>query len=78
MHSLVHYGFNGVAVPNSAGTGQWSDGDPFTGAESKQYWSSTTAATNAARAWNVGMRHGTVDHWTKSEDYHVWPVRGGQ
>jgi len=29
LQSLIHYGFLEPAVPNTAGTGQWIEGDPF-------------------------------------------------
>ena len=78
LQSLVHYGFSNPVVPNTAGTGQWAEGDPFTGVQSYYYWSSTTYAYNTSVAWFVGMYHGLVDVDHKTGGYGVWPVRGGQ
>ena len=30
LHSLIHYGFYNPALPNTEGTGKWTEGDPFT------------------------------------------------
>ena len=78
LHSLVHYGFNNPAVPNTAGTGQWSTGDPFTNVSPTNYWSSTSYSGHAANAWVVYLAFGDVDLDTKDNSYRVWPVRAGQ
>ena len=78
LQSLVHSGVFNPAVPNTAGTGQWAAGDPFSGVLSLFYWSSTTFAANAANAWDVAMNFGFVLDVSKSGDARVWPVRGGQ
>jgi len=78
MQSLVHYGVYNPAVPNTAGTGKWSDGDPFTGVQSSSYWSSTTRAGFASFAWYVSLFGGHVDGGAKTGTNYVWPVRGGQ
>ncbi len=77
MQSLVHYGVYNPAVPNTAGTGKWT-GNPFTGVQSNFYWSSTTCAPNAPRAWRVPLFDGYVYSGNKASTYYVWPVRGGQ
>ena len=41
------------------------------------YWSSTTLAYRPEYAWMVGMYHGDNGALSKSNLYHVWPVRGG-
>lgn len=33
MLSLVHYGLFDPAIPDTAGTGQWTEGNPFLGVE---------------------------------------------
>ncbi len=76
--SLVHFGVHNPAVPNTAGTGRWVEGDPFTGVQSNYYWSSTTFANGTSNAWRVYLYYGYVDNGTKTSDYYVWPVRGGQ
>jgi hypothetical protein len=79
MQSLVHYGVYDPAVPNTAGTGKWTSGDPFTGVQSSYYWSSTTCADDTTVACFVHLRNGSVDGTYKSIPFvYVWPVRGGQ
>lgn len=79
LQSLIHYGFENPAVPNTAGTGQWTAGDPFVGMQSSAYyWSSTTYISQSDGVWMVHTYDGYVD-WrrVKNDDYYVWPVRGG-
>lgn len=79
LQSLVHYGFVNPAVPNTAGTGQWSADDPFTAVQSNFfYWSSTSTAHYTPAAWYVSLYYGDVDFGGKSNSYYVWPVRAGQ
>jgi len=77
LESLLHLGFYNPAVPNTAGTGKWTEGDPFTNVQ-YLYWSSTTGATNASYAWYVSMYNGYMHYYYKSNHDYVWPVRGGQ
>ena len=62
---------------NAAGTGQWSEGDAFTGVQSYHYWSSTEYAADPGGAWRVHMREGRVGTNGKGSSFYVWPVRGG-
>jgi hypothetical protein len=78
LQSLVHYGVSSPAVPNTAGTGQWVEGDPFSGVQSSFYWSSTTVAGLTDAAWRVFLASGSVDAGGKTNPTRVWPVRGGQ
>ena len=80
LQSLIHHGFYYPALPNTAGTGQWTSGNPFTGVQSRSYWSSTTLALNSSYAWLVGIWSGGKGDNTKttSATYVLWPVRGGQ
>jgi hypothetical protein len=78
LQSLVHYGVYNPAVPNTAGTGKWTSGDPFTGVQSGNYWSCTTDANSTGNAWYVYLNYGYVDFGAKSSNLYVWPVRGGQ
>lgn len=78
MQSLVHYGFYNLALPNTVGTGQYSQGDPFIGVQPYYYWTSTTRASNTSWAWSVDMVSGEVNTNLKTNIYDVWPVRGGQ
>jgi hypothetical protein len=77
LQSIVHYGFLDPAVPNTAGTGQWTAGDPFTGVQSNYYWTSTTYAGSAAYAWDVGLYYGFIEVSGKGATLYVWAVRGG-
>jgi hypothetical protein len=78
LHSLEDYDFYEPALPNTAGTGQWTEGDPFTNVQFQYYyWSSTPYVWNSFR-WAVSMKWGTSNYLSTSQDYHyVWPVRGG-
>lgn len=78
LQSLVHYGLFNRAVPDTSGTGQWSEGDPFSGVQSIFYWSSTTFAFNTNFAWDVGMDSGPVFFENKEDLQGVWLVRAGQ
>lgn len=78
LQSLAHYEFYHPAVPNTAGTGQWTIGDPFDNVQSTFYWSSTTYAGNTPYAWYMHMGYGDVYFDPKAYTYFVWPVRGGQ
>jgi len=75
--SLIHWGFNDPSLPNTAGTGQWTSGDPFTNVQPFVYWSSTTRSSTTEKAWFVHMSYGDVDSSSKSDAFYVWPVRGG-
>jgi hypothetical protein len=66
-------------VPNTAGTGKWMEGDPFTSVQSDGYWSSTSIADDPDYAWVVFLFGGGVYFGgPKTNTYYVWPVRGGQ
>ena len=77
LSSLVDAGFYNPSVPNTAGTGQWTAGDPFTGVQSHLYWSSTSYAGYTGYAWLVGLSDGNVLTGGKADAIYVWPVRGG-
>lgn len=76
--SMIRTGCN-PSIPNTAGTGCWSEGNPFSGVQSDVYWSSTTVATGPgpARAWLAHLGFGDVVTGYKSGAGYVWPVRGG-
>ena len=75
--TLIHYGFFGPAVPNTAGTNKWSSGDPFFGVLGVDYWTSTVFAnTLVDRAFRVDLGACTVIADNKGSAYNVWPVRG--
>ena len=85
LFSLVHKGYYDPGVPNTAGTGQWTEGDPFNNVQPTYYWSSTTSVFDSEFAWSVSM-YGIYGYWfgepvggyDKIYNFYVWPVRGGQ
>jgi hypothetical protein len=79
LASLVHKGYYNPAVPDAAGTGQCSEGNPFDNVQSFYYWSSTTSALSSGQAWYVNIYNGFVgSNYSKTGNNYVWPVRGGQ
>jgi hypothetical protein len=76
--SLTHDGYYNPTLSNTAGTGKWSEGDPFFNEQSYYYWSSTTYASSADYTWLVYMDDGSVFGGNRDFDYYVWPVSGGQ
>jgi hypothetical protein len=62
LHSLIDFGLFGLALSNTAGTGHWTDGDPFIGMRTTEYWTSTTY-------------HNSLDHACSVS--HVYPRVGG-
>jgi len=78
LQSLIHNGFFNPPLSDTAGTGHWSDGEPFNGVQLSYYWSATTLARNTGCAWRVTMSDGDVGQVPKTGVGYVWPVRGGQ
>lgn len=81
LQSLLDYAHFNPALSNAAGTGHWTEGDPFTNvSEGFKYWTSTTkVGANNNYIWTVYTINGQVSdlHRTLDQSY-VWPVRGGQ
>ena len=77
LESLREMQYENPAISNTAGTGQWTEGDPFTGVQSSPYWSSTTFANANDYAWSVYLSSGYVLSYDKYSSLYVWPVRGG-
>ena len=79
FESLFDLKYYDPALCNTAGTGQWTEGDPFTNLITDGwYWSSTTRADFPdGWAWSVEMQYGYGSSGTKNNDWYVWPVRGG-
>jgi len=75
LMSLIHYGFG---VPDTSGTGQGSQGDPFNNMRLTHYWTSTTNAGQSHVAWVVALGNGVNNFLPKDNTNHVWCVRGGQ
>jgi hypothetical protein len=82
FQSLLDIGFVNPSISNAAGTGQWTEGDTFLGAQGTIYWTSTTipptisSAENAARAWTFHLSDSQTTSVPKVRLCHVWPVRG--
>ena len=79
--SLVHLGVSMPCIPNTAGTGKWTSGDPFTNVQSDEYWSSTANAVDTVSAWVVDLFDGGITFYPMAGETmqcSAWPVRGGQ
>ena len=50
----------------------------FIGVQNGNHWSSSSSVASAANAWIFSMPDGEVNAFSKSTNYHVWPVRAGQ
>jgi hypothetical protein len=78
--SLCPSGGNNPAIPNTAGTGQGSDNDPFLNFVANDYSSSTTAAGDSDIIWvvdfGVGFGGGGI-YYAKTQPFFVIGVRGG-
>ena len=81
LESLLNLEYSNLAMPNTMGTGQGTEGDPFTNVHSSNYWSSSTLYLDPGgthNAWTVSMIYSYVNPYAKSSSFHpVWPVRGG-
>ncbi len=76
--SLAHLGQFNPSLPDTAGPGQWTAGDPFAHLILSWYWSSTTFAENPDDAWMVDIYWGIESYYdNKIADHYVWCVRGG-
>ena len=78
LASLLDMQYYGPQLSNSAGTGQWTHGNPFINLITNgNYWTSTTYAFNTGFAWCVEFDTGVTGNVNKSDVSFVWPVRGG-
>ena len=78
MLSLVHYGVFDPALPDTSGTGQWIENDPFAGVLSGPYWTATAAVIFANERYSVGFEAGSIDPDGETVMNSLWPVSGGQ
>jgi len=78
IESLIHYGFALPALPNTEGTGQWMEGDPFINVlSSHEYWSSTTYVPfGGDHSYTARLYLGYMYLEDTSDLFGVWPVRG--
>lgn len=76
LQSLTDFAYYKPSLPNTTGTGQWIERDPFTYVQfATSYWSSTAYADRSSYAWYVSMLDGYVSFVSKASTYYVWPVR---
>ncbi len=73
--SLFDFGYFSPALSNAAGTGHWTEGDPFLGVEANLYWTASSYVGTPTNAWFVYLVSGVVNLGAKSAAYYVWPVR---
>jgi hypothetical protein len=65
-------------LSNAAGTGQWTEDDPFSGEPKTIYWSSTTDADDPTSTYFVTLDIGLISApFAKTGSLYVWPVRDG-
>lgn len=76
LQSLVNYEYVYPAVPNTMGTGQWSENDVFINIQD-EYWSSSSYS-NGVAAWDISTYDGSVYSEPKVDAWWVWCVRGGR
>ena len=78
LESLLDMAYYNPPMPNTVGTGQWSEGDPFNNVKSNEYWSSSKCLFGGDTSFYVALSSGDTSHHFKANPYYVWPVRGGQ
>lgn len=79
LQSLISYGCNNPALPNTEGTGEWTADNPFTEVQSYYYWSSTyDIVSETAYGWRVDFTDGSVIRSENQSGSNVWCVRGGK
>ena len=85
LASLLHWGFWNPALPNTSGTGQWTQGDPFVNVVTAGqcfYFTSTTYLFQndhqTGEVWTVPMSSGGIVNKSKDVPYYVWPVRNAK
>ena len=80
--AFVDTNYNNPALSNTAGDGQWSEGDAFNNVQSSIYWSSTwwpdipgTGGCAGLCFVGMDMADGQTDNYANSDSYYVWPCR---
>lgn len=79
LESILAVYYWAPSLPDTNGTGQWVEGNPFNNVQFDFYWTSTTQniGGNTEAAWRVNIGDGDVGIADKSYTCYVWPVRGG-
>ncbi len=75
MLSLIFYNNTNPAIPNTAGTGKWTAGNPFNNVLSAYYWTSTSNPDNSL-FYLVYFNDGTTRLQNVNDSFNVWAVRG--
>ncbi len=78
LQSLLARQYANPTLADTAGTGHWNAGDPFTGVVSLNYWTSSTYAESATAAWMLNVWAGITYLGGKTAWQPIWPVRGGE
>ncbi len=79
LQSLIHYGVTGPSVPDTTGSGQWTQGDPFNNVQSAHYHSSTTIPNLITHDYGMNFANGNMTLPGKEGGpLHFWCVRRGQ
>jgi hypothetical protein len=76
MLSIVSLEYSGLALPNTAGTAQFTAGNPFDNVEDGEYWTSTTRKASTSQAWYFTTSDGWIYYAAKTGTRRVWPVCG--
>ncbi len=75
--AMLNAKFTWPAISNAAGTGKWTEGDPFVGVQSSWYWTASTLDFATSYAWYVILYNGKMRNATKTLTRYVWAVRDG-
>lgn len=74
--SARNQGYMYPVLTNTAGTGHWTEGDPFQNLQASYYWSSELSGY--AWRWNVWYGDLVITSISSEDLYYVWPVRADQ
>lgn len=79
LASIAAASCEGIPILNTAGTGCYGPGDPFSGIEANAYWSATSSVGDPTNAWLVFLNSGFVNEFNaKALGAWTWPVRSGR
>jgi len=84
LQTLLDERYDYPALSNAAGTGQWTEGDPFFGTQSGPYWSVTAYDNYPDAVWFVVFSQGYMLFYANESYAHkrgvgyIWPVKDGQ
>ena len=80
---LIDTRYARLVIPNTAGTDQLKENDPFRGVQTiaggrRYYWATTTTAGEPAGPWLITMFDGTIAQCSETNTGWVWPVRSSK